>query len=1179
MILLHRLARSAARLNSPAVALVVMTAACSQGERVDFLAPAPNPPSPNAAQPTIHQVRIEPRIATSQVGWEFRFTAVGLSESGQNVSTAFDWHAESGMISQDGRFVGSEPGAFRVIVQAHDQPGKADTALVTVWRFGTDPTGVLVQPQTITLESGDTLSFIASLTLANGTVASGAVNWTASGGLIDHAGYYVAPQTPGVYTISAGTETGLRGTAIVQVVQRSAHFDRVKVTPKSIRLAPGESYQFSASDVYSDSKSLPGTYVWTATGGTITARGEYTAGTEEGEYKVVATAAGSTTLADTASVTVVRQGPVLQSIRVTPDPVTVLAGGAQQFTVSGTLSDGSSTRPVVSWSSTGGSVSGNGLYNAGSLGGTYRVVATERNGSIADTAFVTIQPPQVIALGVVPKVATVPTGSSLQLTPSATWSNGSRVLPPLTWSATGGAVSSSGVYTAGSSLGTYLIVVSGGGLADTARVNVTPSSTLASLAVNPKTAQLTVGGSLQFAANATWSDGSVATPVLTWSATGGTISPAGLYYAGSNPGTFRVVVSDGNKADTASIVVSAPAAPPPPQSPTVTSFTVSPESVSLAPGASQQFQSSVSWSDGQTRPVSVTYSATGGSISMGGLFAAGQLAGTFAVIASCSCGRADTAAVFVMAPTGPTLSTLTLSPASVSLSPGGTQAFAATARWSDGGSALPTLIWSATGGVITSQGVFTAGSNGGTYQVLVQSATVPSLRDSATVVISGNSNIPPAPVAAPQAIVSEVSVSLVVPAVPQADRYRWRGGANSGATSWGPVDIPIPQQVIPLPAPGSHWTCVEAGNSAGYSDTRCNSYMVSSVTSGTPSPTLVAIELTPAYAVLSPGSWVNYTTVGRMSDNSTSWVSVSFPTVEGGVLSGNTYTAGSVAGTYRVIAKQTGGNLADTAIVVINAPQAPPPPPPPPPPPQQPPPPPPPANPGGIWPNEPAGYQTLIESDWESAPIEQWTSGDRYGWRAAFYDGSRSGGFETITDSRLGESRALAFTYPAYHMGGGGLEYATVEIFNHSKVYFANYVKWSGNFFGHPSGVFKDLLLQDNSPQGSNLWATFHSIGAGGSFSGRVISQIPNTAMPNAFGGSLSRGDWHLVEMLVDMSGPTRWARLFVNGSQVAQITWTGGSNGMQRAWLSGMMGGIGATGNPSEQKFWVDRVKVSWGN
>jgi parallel beta-helix repeat protein len=76
----------------------------------------------------------------------------------------------------------------------------------------------------------------------------------------------------------------------------------------------------------------------------------------------------------------------------TPTPATasVEAGGTQQFAASGKLSDGSATTINVAYAATGGSISSGGLYTAGQLAGTYRVVATQSGGSLADTAQVTI---------------------------------------------------------------------------------------------------------------------------------------------------------------------------------------------------------------------------------------------------------------------------------------------------------------------------------------------------------------------------------------------------------------------------------------------------------------------------------------------------------------------------------------------------------------------------------------------------------------------------------------------------------------------------------------------------------------------------------------------------------------------------------------------------------------------
>ncbi len=88
--------------------------------------------------------------------------------------------------------------------------------------------------------------------------------------------------------------------------------------------------------------------------------------------------------------------------------------------------------------------------------------------------------------------------------------------------------------------------------------------------------------------------------------------------------------------------------PPPPSSGgiTVSDIIVSPNSVALPPGGQQQFIAEARFSDGTTGSVPMSWSATGGVVSNGGLYSAGTLTGIFSVIAADSVsGKADTSAV------------------------------------------------------------------------------------------------------------------------------------------------------------------------------------------------------------------------------------------------------------------------------------------------------------------------------------------------------------------------------------------------------------------------------------------------------------------------------------------------------------------------------------------------------
>src|ERR1043166_7094390 len=84
-----------------------------------------------------------------------------------------------------------------------------------------------------------------------------------------------------------------------------------------------------------------------------------------------------------------------------------------------------------------------------------------------------VAPLTLTSLRLTPKPVAVLVSDTTRFTASATWSNGTTTLPvPKTWTATGGTIDTSGLYTAGGTPGTYRAIVAGGGKADTAVITV-----------------------------------------------------------------------------------------------------------------------------------------------------------------------------------------------------------------------------------------------------------------------------------------------------------------------------------------------------------------------------------------------------------------------------------------------------------------------------------------------------------------------------------------------------------------------------------------------------------------------------------------------------------------------------------------------------------------------------------
>lgn len=252
--------------------------------------------------------------------------------------------------------------------------------------------------------------------------------------------------------INNDKNTSLNGSTPVPAPVPASVLISVAVGPTSVPLLGGAAQQFTATVGGSTNTAV----TWSTTGGTVSASGLYTAPVLAGTYTVKATSVADPTKSASASVTVTVPPPPVVSIAVSPTSLSLQTGAAQQFAVSVLGASDLS----VTWSTTGGAISASGQYIAPSTAGSYQVRAT----SVADpsksaTALVTVTAPapapapSVVAVQLSPSAASVVPQGPVQFTASVTGTSNTAV----TWSATGGSISSSGAYTAPATPGTYVV--------------------------------------------------------------------------------------------------------------------------------------------------------------------------------------------------------------------------------------------------------------------------------------------------------------------------------------------------------------------------------------------------------------------------------------------------------------------------------------------------------------------------------------------------------------------------------------------------------------------------------------------------------------------------------------------------------------------------------------------------
>ena len=452
----------------------------------------------------------------------------------------------------------------------------------------------------------------------------------------------------------------------------------VVVSPDSVMLDPLQSYQFRAFGRGAAGDTVSVNANWSATAGSITSSGMYTADTSDNDAAVTASIPLSgVTLTGTS---LVRKRRVI-AIVLTPSSTSLPANTVMQFIARGIRNSGDTVAVNVNYSASGGTITAGGMFAAGTVPGTYRVIAADNPRRLADTSVVTVTTAPVAFVTLSPNPASLGVGGTAQLSATLTDLAGNVLTGrSITWSSNASGVatvSPSGLVSAVSA-GNATITATSEGTDGTAAIIVSSALVpVASVTVSPNPAGVAVGGTVQLTAVAKDSAGNVLTGrSITWTSnsTGvATVSASGLV-GGVSVGNATITATSEGKSGTAAVNVSL--AP-------VASVTVSPNPAGVRVGGTVQLTAVIKDAAGNVLTGRVVTWASSvpavATVSASGLVT-GVAAGAITITAT-SEGKSGTAAVNVsLVP----VASVTVSPNPAGTAVGGTVQLTAVTKDSAG---------------------------------------------------------------------------------------------------------------------------------------------------------------------------------------------------------------------------------------------------------------------------------------------------------------------------------------------------------------------------------------------------------------------------------------------------------------------------------------------------------------
>jgi uncharacterized protein YjdB len=386
----------------------------------------------------------------------------------------------------------------------------------------------------------------------------------------------------------------------------SSTLSSIDISPNSMSIGMGGTQNFTATGHFSDgtSSDITATAQWTSSDSTIASiNGPGVAiGSAVGTTTITATSGG---LHATATLKVATAAANLVSISVSPTASSIPVNTSQQFSATGSYSDGSSAdiTNLVSWTSSAtatATITSSGMATSVAAG-TTNISASFAG--VSKSTSLTVTAPSIASISVTPVGLTLGIGIYQQYTATATYTDGTSfdLTSGVQWTSSTPAtatINNSGLATTVAA-GSTTITATVGSFTDTSTLTVV-SAHLISIAVAPEVQSIAMGTNQQFSATGTFDDGSTQLlPSVNWSSSATSVATVDTtgFATSVGTGTATITASSGSVSGTATLTVTGA---------TLLSIAVTPANSSMAVGTTKQFIATGTFSDSTTQDISAS---------------------------------------------------------------------------------------------------------------------------------------------------------------------------------------------------------------------------------------------------------------------------------------------------------------------------------------------------------------------------------------------------------------------------------------------------------------------------------------------------------------------------------------------------------------------------------------------